>query len=230
MMNNKTVAASTIRSSNRNVQLVALMLCALFAHSRAEATPVAWTLQGAILTDGQTLAGRYTFDADTNIVSLVNIQNSGSGVTYPITTFNSAPPNCCNSFGLFLDDGTPAVNEPVLFLCKFGSLCRRLGDRKSGAAACCRLVVAFRARCPGRHGSAASRRTDLTASRQNGWTSRRLRSGLLGFPPRTATATPPTSGRIGRYSWRATMTPRGQHDHPRDQESNPRTESQQQNK
>jgi hypothetical protein len=47
-----------------------------------QATPVHWTLQGASFSDGSTLTGGFSYDADTNTYSNLNIVVSG-GTTFP---------------------------------------------------------------------------------------------------------------------------------------------------
>lgn len=62
--------------------VVALLV---FAVCTMAASPVAWTVSGATLSDGGAVTGCFVYDADTNTFSSVNVVTSGGanpGATY----------------------------------------------------------------------------------------------------------------------------------------------------
>ena len=85
----------------------AMTFAGLGVGSSVHATPLTWTLNNAVFTDGGTATGSYIYDADTNSISNINIVTSaaspfGGSLTYGFVAFlppqfvvayeNSGPP------------------------------------------------------------------------------------------------------------------------------------------
>ncbi len=68
------------------MKIIGVVVALLFS-AAVHATPVTWTLDGVIFNDGGTAVGSFTYDADTNTFSSINIATSadaalGLGTTY----------------------------------------------------------------------------------------------------------------------------------------------------
>lgn len=61
---------------------------ALLVGAAAGATPLVWTLNDVALTDGQNLAGSFTYDYATGVFSDITVVNSGSG-SHPSALWNT---------------------------------------------------------------------------------------------------------------------------------------------
>ena len=68
---------------NRLLQVTTLLTAVAFA---ASATPLTWTLTGVTFVDGSTASGTFTFDADTNTYSSIDVMTTG-GTAYPAETY-----------------------------------------------------------------------------------------------------------------------------------------------
>lgn len=64
--------------------MLAASLAALFAAVPSNATPITWTLKNVTFTDGNAAQGHFTYDADTNILSNIDITTSnGTAYKFP---------------------------------------------------------------------------------------------------------------------------------------------------
>jgi len=78
------------------------MAASLFA-SVALADPVVWTLNGVTTLDGQTVTGSFTYDADTNTYSAINVTSTGG-----VGPFTALYPGVPSSAGIAAFIQTPA--------------------------------------------------------------------------------------------------------------------------
>ena len=72
--------ARTGRSAAGSLGALGIILLGAIACGDADAAPVRWTLQGVSLSDGETVAGSFVFDADTLAVTDVSIETSGGKI------------------------------------------------------------------------------------------------------------------------------------------------------
>ena len=113
-------------------KLSILSVCMVaFMPVSANAIPVEWTLDSWLFTDFRTASGSFTFDADTNIYSNVNITTTPElffgpfppppvfGTTY--TRVNPFIPND-NMVATFVTNAPDLTNTPKLFLTSFSGL------------------------------------------------------------------------------------------------------------
>ena len=85
--------------------LILLLSCLPFL---ASGSPVIWSLSGVHFTDGSTASGSFTYDADLNVVSDINIMSSQATYLFQASTFPVQPfefvfvPTAVLSFGATL--------------------------------------------------------------------------------------------------------------------------------
>lgn len=82
--------------------LAVSMAASLFA-SAALADPVVWTLNGVTTLDGQTVTGSFTYDADTNTYSAINVTSTGG-----VGPFTALYPATASTAGAAIFIQTPA--------------------------------------------------------------------------------------------------------------------------
>ncbi len=94
---------------------IGIMACCA-AVSQSQAAIVEWTLNNVVLSDGQTLTGGFSFDADTSTYSNISIANSGSSFI-PSTVFDrQITPNACSSILCTFNDSAPSLGDIGLTL------------------------------------------------------------------------------------------------------------------
>jgi len=65
---------------NKPIALLAAVLAAFGLSAPASAAPVTWTLVDAVFADGGSASGTFTYDADTNTYSAINIVTTAGSI------------------------------------------------------------------------------------------------------------------------------------------------------
>lgn len=90
---------------------VVAIAASLFA-SAASADPVVWTLNGVTTANGFTVTGSFTYDADTNTYSAINVTSTG-GVG-PFSAIANAPASSAGT-ALFIQTPAGAGQNGIVF-------------------------------------------------------------------------------------------------------------------
>jgi hypothetical protein len=133
------------------LSLCVVAICCAFAGS-ASAVPVTWTLHEVVFQDGATASGSFTYDADTNTYSAVNITTTTgpirTGATYTFVCIapcvDGGPPSSENAVFLTISPASDQTDLPVLALGFFAPLTNAgakaipafMGEGNCGDATC----------------------------------------------------------------------------------------------
>jgi hypothetical protein len=87
----------------------AIVLFALFSLP-AYAVPVVWSVDGLARADGGTVSGSFTYDADTNTYSAINVTTTAGASTLPGQTYAGFDPASSDATGLILEQTQGAAD------------------------------------------------------------------------------------------------------------------------